>query len=201
MILLIAVSCSPTETVTERDREGAGVEERGSLFDLPDEVVDDFLAENMSDWERLLFQSRSSLSDQYASIGGDVPDVFLQQIEEEETVVDRYAGYRVQLYTTRSVQIADSIRNEFLVWADSVFAGFDPNAYVLFRSPNYRVRAGDFRDRDRAVAFSRLLKNRYPDAWVVHDRIEPGRIPGEQIEIRFRTAEEADSLRALEPFR
>jgi len=46
----------------------------------------------------------------------------------------------------------------------------------VFRQPYYRVRVGNFKIRENAIEFSRILKNRYPDAWVVHDRIDPENI-------------------------
>jgi hypothetical protein len=71
------------------------------------------------------------------------------------------------------------------MWAAENISGYDVEAYIYFRQPYYRVRAGDFRNRDRAIEFSRLLKDRYPEAWVVHDRIEPDHVPADTTHFRL----------------
>jgi len=46
-----------------------------------------------------------------------------------------------------------------------------------------------------------MLKSRYPDAWVVHERIEPSNVPADTANIRFRDldAEEfEEELRMME---
>lgn len=111
---------------------------------------------------------------------------FLREVVREESEAERYAGFRVQIISTRNVAEADSLQDDFRAWANERFDGYDPEVYVFFRQPYYRVRTGDFRDRNQAIEFSRLLKIRYPEAWVVHDRIEPDRAPGQNRTIRFQ---------------
>lgn len=171
-----AVSCATTEPTTSEEE---------STIDSEDGIPEEYREESLSETERLLLSTRSELSNHYSENMVEVPELYLQEIIVNERQSDPYAGFRVQLLSTRNVAEADSVRDYFVAWADSVIAGYEPDAYVVFRSPNYRVRAGDFQDRDRAVHFSGMLKSRYPDAWVVHERIEPSKVPADSSEIRF----------------
>lgn len=174
--LLLISGCSPTETVTE-DRP---VDDRERIEEVPEEE----LIEEMDELETMLYTKRSRLSDQFASIQHDMPETFLKEQVQEEVEIDEYAGFRVQILSTRDVSLADSTRDNFVAWASTRIEGYDAEAYVFFRQPYYRVRAGDFRNRQTAIEFSRMLKDRYPDAWVVHDRIDPDQVPSDTTEIR-----------------
>ncbi|WP_340105692.1 SPOR domain-containing protein [Rhodohalobacter sp. 8-1] len=175
--VFLAISCATTESTSDED---------DSRPSEPDNLAEDYRNESLSNTERLLLSTRSQLSNHYSEDMVYIPDLYLQEIVMNERKTDPYAGFRVQLLSTRNVAEADSVRDYFVAWADSVIAGYEPDAYVVFRSPHYRVRAGDFQDRERAVHFSGMLKNRYPDAWVVHERIEPSKTPADTTDIRFK---------------
>jgi hypothetical protein len=178
-VTLIIVSCGTTETVTE-------VESPVPVFDIDEETAEEYLLEEeLNELERFLYHNRSQLSDQFASLQQEIPEKFLREVVRDDRGVDEYAGFRVQLISTRDVALADSTRDEFRAWASDHIGGYDVEAYVYFRQPYYRVRAGDFRNRDRAIEFSRLLKDRYPEAWIVHDRIEPEQVPPDTAEFRL----------------
>ena len=181
-ICIIAVSCATSEPTTS--------DNDSSPRDSGDNLDEEYRDESLSETEQLLLVTRSQLSNHYSDDMVEVPDLYMQEIIVDERITDPYAGFRVQLLSTRNVAEADSVRDYFVAWADSVIAGYEPDAYVVFRSPNYRVRAGDFQNRDRAVHFSGMLKSRYPDAWVVHERIEPSNAPADTSEIRFRDLNE-----------
>lgn len=192
-ISFLALSCSTTESTTKSDGSTPADDDVSSS--------EEYLFEDLSDTERLLLSTRSQLSNHYSDDMVNVPDLYMQEIIIDERQIDPYAGFRVQLLSTRNVAEADSVRDYFVAWADSTIAGYEPDAYVVFRSPNYRVRAGDFQNRDRAIHFSGMLKSRYPDAWVVHERIEPSNVPADTANIRFRDmdAEEfEEELRMME---
>ncbi len=176
---LIISACGTTESVTEADPDRP-------IFDIDEEIAEEYIAEQMDEFDRLLFENRSRLSDRFASIEHDVPEIFLREVVREESEAERYAGYRVQIISTRNVAEADSLQDDFRAWANERFEDFEPQVYILFRQPYYRVRTGDFRERSQAIEFSRLVKNRYPEAWVVHDRIEPENLPQRNADIRLR---------------
>lgn len=192
LLLIVFVSCSSTERTTDRDDRDTGDE--SPYMDIPGEVVDEFLLEDMDEFERLLYETRNSLNDESSILDHEMPEMFTKKAATMENEVDEFVGYRVQILSTRDVVHADTTRDGFIAWADTTLAGYQPSAYVFFRQPYYRVRAGDFRDRELAIEFSRILKQYYPDAWVVHDRIEPFRMPADTADIRIRRPDEMPSL-------
>lgn len=183
--LFLLSACGTSEPGVDRDEEPTVfhyVDEEDEEFDDDYDVE---LDEALSSEERMLIRTRSQLSHHYSESMEVIPEIYLREIEIDNGNADPNAGFRIQLYTTTNVAAADSIRDGFVAWADTTIDGYEPDAYVIFRSPNYRVRAGDFQNRQRAIEFSNMLKPFYPDAWVVHERIEPSKVPDESADIRF----------------
>ena len=176
-VYLFISACGTTDTVTEPDRP---------VFDIDEEIAEDYIADDMDDFDRFLFENRSRLSDQFATIEHDIPEVFLREVVRDESEAEQYAGFRVQIISTRSVAEADSLQDDFRAWANEQIVGYEPETYIFFRQPYYRVRTGDFRDRNQAIEFSRLVKTKFPEAWVVHDRIEPDQLPQPNANIQLR---------------
>ncbi len=181
LLFIFLVSCSSSEPTIEEN----GEERIDSILDIPDELIDDYLFENLSEEELLLVRTRSYIENQFTEQEQTIPDIFLREFVAEEREIDPYAGFRVQLLSTRDIAEADTVRDSFVAWADKMITGYEVDAYVLFRPPNYRVRVGDFRNRDQAIKLSNMLKSKYPDAWVVHDRIEPNNVPADTVQFGF----------------
>lgn len=179
-LTLILVSCGTIETATEDESEVPH-------FDVDEEIAEIYFDEEdeMDELDIFLYEYRSHLTDQFASLEQDIPEKYLIEVVRDDEGADRYAGFRVQIISTRDVALADSTRDDFRAWAADHISGYDVEAYVYFRQPYYRVRAGDFRNRNKAIEFSRLIKDRYPEAWVVHDRIEPDNVPADTTDIRL----------------
>ncbi|TVQ04323.1 MAG: SPOR domain-containing protein [Balneolaceae bacterium] len=188
LILFVGIGCATTETVSE--------EPERPIFEIDAEIAEAYIIreEEMDEYELFLAENRSYLSDRFATLEQDIPDIFLREVAREEREIDPYAGFRVQILSTRSVAEADSVRDDFRAWANERLDGYEAEAYIYFRQPNYRVRTGDFRDRDTAIEFSRIVKNRYPEAWVVHDRIEPQNVPSDTTVIRLRERRELQRI-------
>lgn len=153
--------------------------------------------ESLSEFLVMLDKSRSNLGDVYLSQKQDIPEIYLNA-DSAVGQINRnpYDGYRIQIISTRNVEHADSVANSFRMWADSTIAGYTPDAYVSFRQPYYKVHVGDFQQRNQANKFSRLIKSKYPEAWVVHDRIEPSDIPADTAKFEIKKPEplSVDSL-------
>lgn len=185
-IFILGIGCATTETISEEpDRP---------IFEIEDTIAEVYLREEEDEFDRFLADNRSFLSDRFAVLEQDIPEIFLREVAREELETDPYAGFRVQILSTRSVSEADSVRDEFHAWANERIEGYAAEAYIYFRQPNYRVRTGDFQDRNAAIEFSRLVKNRYPEAWVVHDRIEPQNVPSDTTIIRLRDRSELQEI-------
>ena len=74
-------------------------------------------------------------------------------------------GFRVQILATRYFEYADSL-------AISISSKINDSVYVEFETPNYKVRAGDFINRDSAELLQKeLLKMGYKTAWILRTRI------------------------------
>ena len=185
IITLVSLGCSTSQKATG---------DRDMTADSDTAAVD---TENMSELQRLLAENRSSLSDLHTSQKHDMPAAFMKKDSSNETINSNpYDGYRVQIISTRDIQLADSVANQYRAWADTTINGYMARAYTFFRQPFYKVHIGDFQERDQANSFSKLLRRRYPDAWVVHDRINPSSVPADTATFSFQKPDSAkvDSL-------
>jgi len=74
-------------------------------------------------------------------------------------------GYRVQVLATRYFERADSLA---VIMKNTV----RDSVYVDFEAPNYKVRVGDFIDRDSAESLQQdLVQMGYNSAWILRSRI------------------------------
>jgi hypothetical protein len=77
-------------------------------------------------------------------------------------------GYRVQIYFdsgNQSKKKANDVKTQFLA------KNPDIPCYLVYQSPNFKVRVGDFRTRYEAYKFYREIKNDFPSAFIVKDEI------------------------------
>jgi|TARA_B100000929_G_scaffold139432_1_gene110461 hypothetical protein len=74
-------------------------------------------------------------------------------------------GYRVQVLATRYFERADSLA---VIMKNTV----RDSVYVDFEAPNYKVRVGDFIDRNSAESLQQdLVQMGYNSAWILRSRI------------------------------
>ena len=74
-------------------------------------------------------------------------------------------GYRVQVLATRYFERADSLA---VIMKNTV----RDSVYVDFEAPNYKVRIGDFIERDSAESLQQeLVQMGYNSAWILRARI------------------------------
>jgi hypothetical protein len=95
---------------------------------------------------------------------------------EEPRVIQ---GFRIQLFTSESKPAADAIRDQAMNWwravqtnpqVQAAFPYGMPTA-VIFARPSYRVRVGAFPDRDSAQEALELLRQQFPEAFLVPDTV------------------------------
>lgn len=184
LIILLSLACTATKQAAEDREDKTG-----------DVSQDTANAQDLTSLKKTLADTRSKLSDVYTSQKHDLPDFFLAQDSSDESLNSNpFDGYRIQIISTRDQPRADSVANKFRTWSDSTISGYTAKAYVFFRQPYYKVHVGDFQDRGPANRFSQLIKHRYPDAWVVHDRINPENVPTDTTTFSFITpGEKKDS--------
>ena len=76
-------------------------------------------------------------------------------------------GFRIQLFATRDRFNAE----KFQIDLGKIY---DKKIYVIFEAPNYKVRIGNFIDRNHAEKVrSEFSKKGYPSAWIIRTKIEP----------------------------
>ena len=157
ILLVVITSCSgskeitqdtsPTETETVVDSESMGI-------NLADYIIRPELA--------------------FYSIENSIPEVFHVELNREAN--NPNSGFRVQIISTQDVNEAELVRIEFNNWMNTEVDDYEANAYILFRQPYYKLHVGDFKSRADAIEFGRVLKRKFPDAWVVFDNIDPSNI-------------------------
>jgi hypothetical protein len=78
-------------------------------------------------------------------------------------------GYRLEIYFSsenKAREHAVKVRNEFnLVFPDIA-------SYMLFQTPNFKVRIGDFRNKSEALKIKAHIASKYPNAFIVKDNIQ-----------------------------
>ena len=71
------------------------------------------------------------------------------------------------MLATRYIERADSLA---IIMKNTI----NDSVYVDFEAPNYKVRVGDFIDRDSAESLQQdLVQMGYNSAWVLRTRINP----------------------------
>jgi SPOR domain len=75
-------------------------------------------------------------------------------------------GYRVQIYAGTAYPTAKKLKGEF------VQAFPETNVYDTWASPHFRVRCGDFLSRNDALNFASRIKDKFPGAFVVPDKVK-----------------------------
>lgn len=108
-----------------------------------------------------------------------LPEVNLtsNQIEDNSSVknVDRGGlnpvetnGFRVQIIATQDYEKATLLEEE----AKNQFSGLNHNAYLIFEAPLYKIRLGDFINRDDAEELKNTVKDfGYREAFIVRTKI------------------------------
>jgi hypothetical protein len=83
------------------------------------------------------------------------------------SAVELVAGFRVQVIFSNSIDEATKIKNEVI----SLFP--TDMVYMLYDSPYYKVRVGDYRERNTAARTLKILMDKgYVQSWIVPDRIQ-----------------------------
>ena len=114
------------------------------------------IAEGSFIWQRLNVEASSEISD------------LLRQQYDQSRKTGTMSGYRLQLYFGSGVQArarAEKIRTDFSMQHPGT------RVYLLFKSPDFIVRAGDFRSKSDALKVLKSLTSGYSNAFIVSDEI------------------------------
>ena len=120
----------------------------------------------------------------YPQILIDLPNVHVEQdslvtllMEEKIAGVERgeneRPGFRVQVYSSNHPQRGKS---EALLIEQRVKQVMNVQVYVIYASPSWKVRLGDFTDEQQAAEFRDVFKGLFPDladyTYIVRDQIK-----------------------------
>jgi len=76
-------------------------------------------------------------------------------------------GFRVQIFATEELAKAEQLQKDL----SNIL---NQNIYIVFEAPNYKVRVGNFIDRNKAEVFRKNILNKgYTSSWIIRTRIEP----------------------------
>ena len=76
-------------------------------------------------------------------------------------------GFRVQILATKQLVEAEQIQKDLT-------SVLNQKIYIVFEAPNYKVRVGNFIDRNKAEIFRQdIIKRGYTSSWIIRTRIEP----------------------------
>ena len=85
-------------------------------------------------------------------------------IDSTQIVIE---GYRVQILATKQLAKAEKLQKDL----SSIL---NQKIYIVFEAPNYKVRVGNFIDRNKAEKFRQdIIKEGYQSSWIIRTRIEP----------------------------
>ncbi len=123
----------------------------------------------------LLFVSCAGLAQVTAvgdSTAGIVQDARVDELVGKHIMINQNLktidGFRIQVYSdsgNNSKTRAQQMKEEL----DSRYPGLE--VYISFKSPNYKVRVGDFRTRLDAQRFLSDMAADYPNAFIITDQI------------------------------
>ena len=94
-------------------------------------------------------------------------DVKTSASKSLDSNITEIEGFRVQIFATQDRNKADQLQEDLAL-------KFDEKIYIIFEAPNYKLRIGDFLDRDDAeILRMRLVSSDFPSSWIVRTRIQP----------------------------
>ncbi|GET33121.1 hypothetical protein PbJCM13498_19840 [Prolixibacter bellariivorans] len=134
-------------------------------------------------WGNVLAQKPAPVSEYGQLPAGDTTGVWtelnIHQNPKTEELLERQIrlnknrqttpGYRVQIYfgSGSSARIkAMKVKTDFLSSYPEV------KAYIIYQSPDFKVRVGDFRTRSEALRLQKKMTRDYPNAFIVPDEIQ-----------------------------
>ncbi|WP_299580762.1 SPOR domain-containing protein [uncultured Sunxiuqinia sp.] len=96
-------------------------------------------------------------------------DTLLERHIEMNKRLNGTDGYRLEIFFSSSLRAREEameVKTEFL----KKFP--EEQAYMIFRSPDFKVRVGNFRTKNEALALKAKIKKSYPNAFIVKDIIQ-----------------------------
>ncbi len=98
-------------------------------------------------------------------------DIRLRKIVKRHIEVNnnKFDGWRVQIYFgsgQKAMAEAQNAKKKFLIRY-----GNKNGAYIVYDSPFFKVRVGDFRTKAEAMYFKTQIEKTFPQSWVIKDKV------------------------------
>ncbi|MCY4171256.1 MAG: SPOR domain-containing protein [Bacteroidetes bacterium] len=164
ILLIIAVGCSPTtvQPLVSTTVQDSVVTAPTNWADYEDVDVDQY------------FGSLEATSDKSFH---DVPDILLANDSELTNSYQERQGFRIQVLATLDKQDADRAYEDALLWWESIednssliegqiLFGQQAPVYLDFHPPYYRLRVGNFIDRESARQLLEVIQRDYEGAFI-----------------------------------
>ena len=131
-------------------------------------------------WGTLMGQT---LNNSVAAFQNPVPEIFKRIENGQDSQLIRLVslhirkneslrginGYRVEIFFSSALDA----RQKALQTKAAFLKDYpDTNVYVIYVSPDFKVRVGDFRTKNEALAMMKQVQDRFPKAFIVPDIIE-----------------------------
>lgn len=169
MVLLLCAACSGSR--------GAG---DGTTDPNPPPVEDPINMAQYEDFSAEPYEDDPPVPT--TTVEHDVPASLLDGKVEEQPVNRTGSGFRIQIYSSQDKRAADRRAEQAVAWwraqqragqLSEVYPDemSPPPVYQDFRQPYYRVRVGNFRSSAEAQGTLRLVEQRFPNAFLVPDRV------------------------------
>ena len=150
IVFTIVASCSSTKQVSAPQGENSSFEYDES-FD-PNSLNDDDI---------IITKIETKVADTKKT-GSE------SQVSEGEIKYREASGFRVQLLATKNIETATLTEQE----AKDIFISMKHTIYLVFDAPQYKVRVGDFLNRNDAEEVRDIAKDYgYRDAFIVIGKI------------------------------
>ncbi len=112
--------------------------------------------EGSSIWQRLDIESSPGIND------------LLQRQYDQSRKSSTFSGYRLQIFFgsgSNAHAQAQKIKADFSTSYPEI------KAYLIFKSPDFLIRVGDFRTKSEALKVQKNLLAKYPGSFIVTDEI------------------------------
>jgi len=113
-------------------------------------------ADSLKIWDKLNIQGDPKINE------------LLKQQTSQNKKSELISGYRLQIFFGSG----ENAHNQAIkIKTDFLSSNPDVKTYLLFKSPDFIIRVGDFRTKSEALKLKKALLFQYPNAFIVADEI------------------------------
>ncbi|MBN8703591.1 MAG: SPOR domain-containing protein [Bacteroidetes bacterium] len=107
-------------------------------------------------------------SDSLAIVYSDpgIKAVLDKKLDANKRTNGKTSGFRIQIHFGSDRTVAKEKKTKFLQSYPDVAT------YEMYEQPNFKVRVGNFKNRLDAHKFLKQIKDNFPDAFIVEDKVE-----------------------------